>query len=211
LAAAIVAVTVLDRTAFWLQSSAGGICEASPEKADGLPLVQAAQETRVFRTAEPCMATGLRLSKDHRYEISIEIPDDATWTDGGLPADLAGLRRLSWPRALMMSAGVPLRRHLGAPWFVPIVRVGKYGSDEQVLSSSDVEGTAQPRKILTSVIGPRRGGELFLFVNDAYSGLFPLEWLRSTMSRDYSQARHLYGNNGGTATVKVRRLTNAAP
>ena len=211
LAAAIVVVTVLDRTAFWLQSSAGGICASSPGKADGLPLVQATQETPLFRTAEPCMATGLRLSKDHRYEISIEIPDDAPWTDGDLAADLAGVRGLTWPRALKMSAGVPLRRHLGAPWFVPIARVGKYGSDEHVLTPSDVEGTAQPRKILTSVIGPRRDGELFLFVNDAYSGLFPLEWLRSTMSKDYSQARHLYKNNGGTATVKVRRLTNAVP
>ena len=209
LAAAIVVVTVLDRTAFWLQSSAGGICASSPAKADGLPLVQATQETRVFQTAEPCMATGLRLSKDHRYEISIEIPDDAPWKDGKLPADLAGLRDLSWPRALMMSTGVPLRRRLGAPWFVPIARVGKHGSDEHVLTPSDVEGTAKPRKILTSVIGPRRDGELFLFVNDAYSGLFPLQWLISTMSKDYSQARHFYENNEGTATVKVRRLTNA--
>ena len=208
LATAVVVVTVVDRTAFWLQSSAGNIC-ASQTKVDELPLVQE-QATLVFRTSEPCMPTGLRLSKDHRYEVSIEIPDDAPWTDGKLAADLTGVRGLSSLQTLVMSAGVPVRRHIGAPWFVPIARVGKYGSDERVLAPSDVAGTTKPRKLMTSVIGPRRDGELFLFVNDAYSGLFPLASMQSTTRNNSGwRARHLYGNNAGTATVKVRRLTNA--
>jgi hypothetical protein len=207
LAAAVVMVTVIDRAAFWLQSSLGAICVSAPDIGK-LPLVQEAKETRVFRTVEPCMATGLRLSRHHRYEISMQIPDGVAWKDRTLQADLTGLGNLSPLETLVMSAGVPVRRHLGAPWFVPIARVGQYGSDEHVLTSSDVAGGAKPRRILTSVIAPRRDGELFLFVNDAYSGLFPLGWI--TPETGDWKARHLYANNHGTANVTVRRLTNAA-
>jgi uncharacterized protein (DUF2235 family) len=207
LAAAVLIVSAIDRTTFWLQSSLGGIC-VSPPNVGELPLVQEAQERRVFRTVDPCMATGLRLSRDHRYEISMQIPDGVSWWDQQIEADLTGLKDVGPLETLMMSAGVPLRRHLGAPWFVPIARVGQYGSDEHILTPSDVAGGAKPRRTLTSVIAPRRDGELFLFVNDAYSGLFPLGWI-APETGDW-KAKHLYKNNKGTATVTVRRLTSAA-
>ena len=82
-----------------------------------------------------------------------------------------------------MYAGTPTRRNLGEPWFVPIARVGTYGSEEYVLTSSDATEGMKPRETMTSVIAPRKNGELFLFVNDAYSGLFPLAWLESTLGR----------------------------
>ena len=208
LSAAILAVATLDRTAFWLQSSTGKICQS---KSVSRNLVLAQEQSFDFDTRDPCMATGLRLSRDHSYEISIEIPDTAAWTDGGNEADLTGLglAKLGWLQTLIMASGVPARRHLQAPWFVPIARVGTYGSDEHVIVSSDVDGTAKPRKLMTSVLAPRSSGELFLFVNDAYSGLFPLSFLEP-MARQNSGwfERHLYGNNGGIAKVKVRRLTN---
>ena len=192
LAAALLAIATLDRTAFWFQSSRGGICQT---QSDLGKLVLAQEESFDFNTSDPCMDTGLRLSRDHRYEISIAIPDTAAWSDGGNEADLTGvgLAKLGWLQRLTMASTVPVRRHLKAAWFVPIARVGTYGTDEHVLVPSDVDGTAKPRKLMTSVLAPHNSGELFLFVNDAYWGLFPL---------------HLYANNAGKAKVKVRRLTN---
>jgi hypothetical protein len=81
-----------------------------------------------------------------------------------------------------------------------------YGSEEYVLTPADVVEGQKPRETMTSVIVPLKNGELFLFVNDAYSGLFPLAWLEPAARRTSGwSARHLYGNNSGTAKVSIRR------
>ena len=105
-----------------------------------------------------------------------------------------------------MYIGAVFRRHLSDAWFVPIVRVGQYGSDERALVSADLAGETNPSRKVTGVLAPRTNGELFLFVNDAYSGLLPLAWLEEkARSVSGGWARHLYGNNVGTADVRIRR------
>jgi hypothetical protein len=105
-----------------------------------------------------------------------------------------------------MYVSTPARRHLSEPWFVPIARVGTYGSEDYVLTPADVVEGMKPRQTMTSVITPRKNGELFLFVNDAYSGLFPLAWLDPVARQKTGwSTRHLYGNNSGAAVVAIRR------
>ncbi len=200
-------VASVDRTAFWLKSSSGKICK-SKETGGSLAQVTSTPRKIEFNANSRCQATGLALYRDQKYQIGIVLPEKG-WTDGKNAADLPGLdfSKLSWADALIMRLGAPLRRHPTEAWFVPIARVGNYGSDEYVLRSTDVVGGDLPRRKMTSIITPRTSGELFLFVNDAYSGLFPLAWLEPG-ARDFSGgwARHLYGNNHGTATVTVTRL-----
>jgi hypothetical protein len=203
----ILLLAFLDRSAFWLRSSTGNICvsETANEK---LQLIDAQWRDITFRADDPCMATGYRLSRDRKYEIVINLLDDANWTDAGNAAYLPGLdfTKLSWRDAVAMNVGSLIRRHMWEPWFVPVARIGKYGSDEHVLVPVDVDGRKKPLRTMTTVLSPRSNGELFLFVNDAYSGLFPLAWIEPNARKATGLwAPHLYGNNEGTAQVRIRR------
>jgi hypothetical protein len=49
-------------------------------------------------------------------------------------------------------------------------------------------------------------GELFVFVNDAYSGIFPIGLFRGRGAENEDGSwRHDYGDNKGSARVTVRR------
>ncbi len=162
----------------------------------------------MFRADDPCLATKFRVRQGRRYELRLKLPAKGEWNDAGNDADWTGLNfsKLSWAQALIMYAGTPTRRNLGEPWFVPIARVGTFGSEEYVLTSADAAEGMKPRETMTSVLAPRKNDELFLFVNDAYSGLFPLAWLEPAARQKTGwSAHHLYGNNSGTATVSIRR------
>src|SRR5688572_3229323 len=86
--------------------------------------------------------------------------------------------------------GLPLRRHISAPWFRPIARIGRYGTDEHVLHLKPQGSSAGAADCYVAKLKPRNSGELYLFVNDAVIG-FP--WL----------VDRFYRNNHGTAQITV--------
>jgi len=207
LLAVLVPTIMLDRTVFWLKYTSGKICTSHIPYEKLRPVTGKWQEIS-FKADDPCMTTEYRLRKGHRYELLLQLPHNGQWNDAGNEADWTGLdfSKLSWGQALAMHLGASARRKLGEPWFAPIARVGMYGSEEYALTPADVVEGQKPRETMTSVIVPLKNGELFLFVNDAYSGLFPLAWLEPTARRKSGwSARHLYGNNFGTAKVSIRR------
>jgi hypothetical protein len=86
-------------------------------------------------------------------------------------------------------ATIFLRRILFRPWSRLIARVGETGVDEYFLDPVPVSQTTP--QVYRDVFTAQRGGELFLYVNDAVIGL---PWLS-----DYYFIRNI-----GTAKVTVR-------
>jgi hypothetical protein len=130
------------------------------------------------------LATPHVLEEGVRYRITLRMREP--WHDDAIPAGLDGVRRERETRT--MRVGVLLRRHWGEPWLRPIARIGSTGTDEYVLAGVD---PANPT-VLTTELVARRGGRLYLFVNDAVT---PLPgW------------QPFYDNNKGTAVLEVQRL-----
>jgi hypothetical protein len=77
------------------------------------------------------------------------------------------------------------------PWFRLIARVGETGVDEYFLDPIPLQQTTP--QAYRSTFTAQRGGELFLYVNDAVIGL---PWVND----------RYFKNNVGTATIAVRLL-----
>jgi hypothetical protein len=88
-------------------------------------------------------------------------------------------------------AGIFLRRILFRPWYRLIARVGETGVDEYFLDPVPVPNTSP--QVYRARFTAQRGGEIFLYVNDAVVGL---PWLSDLY----------YKRNKGTAKVTVRLL-----
>jgi uncharacterized protein (DUF2235 family) len=188
------APTVLDRAAFLVEEAFGGVC-AGAAHADAKPLEAPASFT--LDTANPCNASGFRLERGRYYTATIVMNGD--WFDAQYPADLGGLR---WSglsleaRALYLFAAPAWRRSLRVGWFTPMLRVGAGGFNEFAVEPSRGVSSGVQRRKVTMRFRSRDDGELFAFVNDAYSGLLPIGGLDGWV-------RHTYSNNRGTATVTV--------
>lgn len=180
-------------------ATAGGILCPLPEE-DSAPLGVGDARTLAFETCAACGATGIRVEAGARYRVTIALPEgcapcasgrfesDASrkaWRERGCWADadycVDSLAGFESTRAPVFVLTVPLRRALGASWFVPVANVGRHFPERHPLSSADGvnEFTAT------------RSGPLALFVNDA---VVPWRW------------DDLYQNNTGRASVTVTRL-----
>jgi hypothetical protein len=168
--------------AFYLEDAAGLTCHPAKDA----PRLLAGHQTEelTFDPRQECWPSGVTLTKGVRYVIRLKISDD--WADADYPANVGGhgINELPtlWDRAKMILL-MPLRRVLLRPWFRVIARVGETGTDEYFLDPdpTDIRSVEIP-------IVPNRGGELYLYVNDA---VLPY----------YMDA--FYRNNHGTATVTV--------
>jgi hypothetical protein len=166
----------VSRALFTVVDSAGGMC---------VPTVPNAPPQAVFSTSALCWPTGVQLTEGIRYRVTITM--DQQWRDSRIETGVDGFRREGM--SPIMYLGMPLRRHLGEPWFRPVARIGHKGTDEYPLDRSSVWVENQDKKQLTAEILARRSGQLFLFVNDAVT---PVPgW------------QPYYANNKGTAKVSV--------
>jgi hypothetical protein len=77
------------------------------------------------------------------------------------------------------------------PWFRLIARIGETGVDEYFLDPIPVPQTTP--QAYRATFTAQRGGELFLYVNDAVIGL---PWVND----------HYFKKNAGTAKVTVRLM-----
>ncbi|WP_332684998.1 DUF2235 domain-containing protein [Bosea sp. (in: a-proteobacteria)] len=205
LVALFVLAAAISRAGVTATSTLGHYCEATEPK----PAITEQPVTRSdFRSSSVCWASGITLEKGRRYAITIEVPQD--WRDGPpkeaaskpagsnadtpepdpMKADVLGFGSERFPWYLRPFA--LFRRHLGQFWFMPIARIGAFGSDEYPLYPNDWSRPGPWRGKMTAEITAKRTGELFLFVNDA---ILPL-----------NLAQPFYANNRGTATVTVRPM-----
>jgi uncharacterized protein (DUF2235 family) len=167
------------------------------EEAPGLAVgeVRELEGPNGFDTGNPCWPTGISLDRRGRYEVTLTV--ETPWRDKGIQAGVTGFevgQLESVGERIKMFAAVPLRRDLTEPWFRPIARIGAQGFDEHPLDPEARGSAPKPSDTeITTVIRPRRSGELFLYVNEAVlvaPGLVP----------------SFYRNNEGTATLKVKRV-----
>jgi len=187
---------------FNVADAAGAICKET-SLADLIDVTRATRGRigekinagRPFEAGEICWRSGLFLRQGVRYLIRVEQQDEATmpWLYSGYPTDLGGFdigSRPDWYSRTWLFATVPLRRVWLKPYARIVARIGRVGTDEY---SFDPE---LPRKASIDkyevTFKPRRGGELFLYLNGAVIGLPGL-------------TRTFYKHNSGRAHVVVEQ------
>ena len=113
--------------------------------------------------------------------MTVSREDPTAWADASIkPFPVGGFNK--W----YLISSIPFRRHITEPWFKPIARIGEYGSDEYPLNPAE----GSDADTLIAEIKARRGGKLYLFVNDA---VLPVP----------NALQYFYNNNSGTAKVVV--------
>jgi hypothetical protein len=191
--------TIGSHLLFNLWDAAGAHCRESETQTLVYPVLDEEVDVkRPFGASDLCWASGVHLAPGHRYQITI-IRTSPLWRDSspfggdGFAVGLGGLEgsdQRSFGERVMMSLGIPLRRVLMRPWFRIIGRIGAVGTDEYYLDPAQTEG-ASP--VLQVALRTRRGGELFLYVNDAVIG-----WPRF--------ADFFYRPNQGEAQIKIKHV-----
>lgn len=146
-------------------------------------------DTFTFDPQNPCLDTDLKLVRNTRYRIEIQLKPG--WADKTIEADLTGWRSAPW----YLYLATPLRRHLFEPWYQPIARVDDELFDRHPLRPEAVSRIedAPPVTDLEMEFKARRDGRLYLYVNDA------VFFAPSVIKRYYK-------NNEGYACVRVTEL-----
>ena len=174
---------------------ANAVCRTSPSSISG-PATCGAQceiEPRDRRTkldiSKVCNATGVWLEQGQRYVVNVS-PDDE-WLSDGQEVTSRGITlaelKPGWEK-IKAFLYWPLIRNFTKPRFGVFARVGDAGNDEYFLDPDPVPGA----KVLDVQIIPRRGGELFLYVNERVIA-WPRLW------------NFFHADNKGTASIEVRR------
>jgi hypothetical protein len=173
----------ISRVLFATGSSLGLLCTSSQA-----PLPAPGPGASAFGTNSLCWNSDRTVRAEQLYDVIIKPEAQPPWSDDSIHTTPEGFGRqaMTWP----MYAGLPLRRHISAPWFRPIARIGRYGTDEHVLHLKPQGSSAGAADCYIAKLKPRNSGELYLFVNDAVIG-FP--WL----------VDRFYRNNHGTAQITV--------
>jgi hypothetical protein len=80
-----------------------------------------------FMTNSHCWNS--RLTVDPKKVYDVIIKPEVPWSDDSIQTTPKGFgwQDMTWP----MYAALPLRRDVSAPWFRPIARIGRRGTDEQ--------------------------------------------------------------------------------
>lgn len=193
LAAAMVwyGATALSHLSFNIADSMGAFCKGTPINQLIATDKGIAQEAKTFDTSSICAPTGLSVRAGFKYELV--VTPMTPWQDGTRPVTPNGYRTSTIQSSERWRgyAGILLRRILFRPWFRLIARIGETGVDEYFLDPIPLQQTTP--QAYRSTFTAQRGGELFLYVNDAVIGL---PWVND----------HYFKNNTGTAKVTVRLL-----
>jgi hypothetical protein len=187
LATVLLGLFLANRAVFYCIGVVGNTCIASdqPKPVGDAPT----PADRLFKTNDPCFATGIQLKAGETYTMSFSV--QSPWMDGRKATNPAGFTGCDarWP----FTCSTPMRRYFTAKWFEPIARVGKTGLDRYRLNPRCAKPDCSDQVYVSPPFTVRNSGELFLFVNEAVYGL-PGLWSRS------------YRNNGGNAQITITRV-----
>jgi hypothetical protein len=182
----IVILFVLGARLFFVAIDAsGGICSADDGKTQ--PLGMAFR----FDPTNACFNTGLKLQEGHTYQIKLNA---LGWKDKEIDADVKGWCQ-EWcesPPPKYLYLLTPFRRHLFADWYQPIARVDNKLLDRFPLAPKDPDPLRRQTELITEITA-HRGGNLYLYLNDAVlftPGAF----------------KGIYANNRGHAWVTVTEI-----
>lgn len=144
-----VAALVL-RVEFAWRASAGQVCR---DPVPGAPGPQAGGDW--FSPSAVCHPTSTVARAGATYRIRFSMPAGHRFHDASLPAGPQGFEcPLPAPQALMMAAGVALRRHPTEPWFQPMARIGDTGNDSYVLTGAPRTAPLADRCPVAAAPGP---------------------------------------------------------
>jgi uncharacterized protein (DUF2235 family) len=192
--AGYLALALVNHVTLAASEAAGWTCEPE-DKAPTITLGQNA--TGHFATRDSCKWMGVWLHKDVSYRIELLVPAasdrDGDWLDSRLPAGPNGIDPQAVP--FYMNLAVPFRRHLTAPWYKLMVRIGERGSGVVTPEWRLVSNAAGVSTYAATVVADRTG-PLFLYVNDAATAL---------------PGANMYWNNQGTADVRIVAVSGARP
>jgi uncharacterized protein (DUF2235 family) len=193
LAAAMVwyVATAVSHLSFNIADSMGAFCKGTPASQLVAADMGVPQEAKIFDTSSICAPTGLSVRAGFKYELLITV--GTPWLDDTRPVTPSGYRTSTIAPSERWKgyATILLRRIMFRPWFRLIARIGETGVDEYFLDPIPVPQTTP--QAYRAPFTAQRGGELFLYVNDAVIGL---PWLN-----DY-----YFKKNAGTAKVTVRLM-----
>lgn len=187
----------INRGSFEAANLSGALCQAHERSSlQSVPPEQVV--SRTFATREFCSATGLLLEAGQSYRLTVqrfdmtadlkEVVADGTIvvpTQRGFTFTSKLIEMPLTARALFAVAA-PFRRLWRANWYVPVAQIGAASVDQEAL-------------VRDTLITPRDGGELFLFVNDAIFPLAPF--------MPFAGWHAYYANNYGRVTVTIERQT----
>jgi uncharacterized protein (DUF2235 family) len=141
------------RLSFDVPMLTGHICQDAPAETVWAPgLNPIPTPLPVFRTRSLCQPMGASLERDVVYEITMTA-QALDWMDKRIPVtSFEGFETTG--RFWLF---VPLRRHKGINWFVPVARVGSRGDEYHPITQSP------------TWFRPQVPGQLFMYVNDALS------------------------------------------
>lgn len=194
-----------DRFVFHLRAYRGDVCQASTHTET---LAEGGEKVFAFETATPCLATGIKLEKGRSYLATFSITSD--WRDADLPANLGGLKRNELgfaQKAGLFLAGLAVRRVIDQPWFKPMLQVDADGFTIFPADPAPPFPNGDEKQEMTVRFKAPKAKELFLYVNDAYSGFFPTALLLGGQGGNADGSwLHTYANNQGSAKVMLKAL-----
>lgn len=202
LVTAIAVFFFFDRLYFHYRAFQGRVCKDSASVRN-----LSKEETVDFSIDAPCAATGYKLEKGRYYAATFEIEQE--WKDASLAANLGGLKRDQLSRGEKVGfflMGLTVKRVIGEPWLEPTLQIGRSGFDLVPGEPFTPFPNGSPKNEMTVRFKSPAAGELFLYVNDAYSGLLPLATIFGQEPNPDGDPRHTYGNNKGTAKIKIEPL-----
>lgn len=203
---------LIDRLVYQVRSFAGDVCVGSKD----VKPVEQSPVSGAVDIRNPCAPIGAHLEAGQYYRLAVKIVQTdeqekknlpAAWMDASHPADLSGLNReeMSIGSQMIYLAMAPsFRRIFTQPWFKPMIRVGETGFAELPVEPDVPFKAGEPRNGLTMTFRAPANGELFFFVNDSYTGLFPLGNFAGATG---GWTRDTYFNNDGAAEVSVAPAT----
>jgi hypothetical protein len=184
--------TLMSHFFFNVADAMGAFCEGTPTaQLVAVDKGVVAQDAKDFDTSSVCAPTGLTVRSGFKYELMITMT--TPWEDDNRQVTPVGYRTSTIePRERWRGyTAIFLRRILFRPWFRLIARVGETGVDEYFLDPVPVPSTNP--QVYKARFTAQRGGEIFLYANDAVIGL---PWFSGSY----------YKNNKGSAKVTVRLL-----
>ena len=161
-----------------------------PSSAVGAAL---SQVSRDFFPRDVCSESLGWVKQGQRYVVTFDVLDP--WYDATLPTSPEGLRAGEFPWGLGYIAG-PLKRVVDAQYLQPLIEIrptdrhGKPGGNVRIYPLS-VRQVGDEDTLFRADFKAQKGGELFLFVNDAMLPFTGSSW----GEHDY---RYFYQFSGGT-------------